>query len=61
MYKKKMWNSITMFIWRECASINVNVGVDLDRRDSNSTCFEYRAHAAGNYSFPNPTDHTSSY
>ncbi len=48
-----------MFIGRESACIDVDVGVDFDSSDMQATWFEYSTHTAGYDSFPNARYHTA--
>jgi len=49
----------TVFIWRESSSINIDVRINLDRSDPQSTGLEYSANTTGNYPFPNTTDYSA--
>lgn len=48
-----------MFIGRESACIDVDVGVDFDSSDMQATWFEYSAHTAGYDPFTNARYHTT--
>lgn len=50
-----------MLIRREGPCINVNVRINFNGRDMQSTWFENCPDAAGNDPFPNPRDNTTSY
>ena len=50
----------TMFIWREGASIDVDVRIDFYGGHSHTTGLEQSSNAAGNYSLPNTTNYTPS-
>lgn len=50
-----------MFVGRECSSVDVQVGVDFDRRNVQSTAFQQRSNAARNNSLSNPANNATSH
>lgn len=51
--KQKKLPSLTVLIWREGSSINVDVGVYFDGRHVEATGFENGSHTTGNDAFTN--------
>jgi hypothetical protein len=56
-FKRKL----TMLIWRESSSVNVDVRINLNGRDSNAARSEDSSQTAGNDALTNATDHTASH
>lgn len=52
---------LTVLVWRERSSIDVDVGIDFDGRHADVTVLENRAERAGDDTFTDAADHTTGY
>ena len=51
--------TLTMFVWRESARIDVQVGINLDGRDPQVERLEQCSDTTGDHSFPDTADDAS--